>query len=72
MHLNYVDSRKQNAQFGDKWLSYMLMTVALILWVVFNIVSIQNYQFPPYLLVLMNLILYFIIAAMINPDKYSS
>jgi uncharacterized membrane protein len=72
IHLNYVDSREQTTQIGGKWLSYLLMTTALILWVIFNILVIESYQFPPYLLVIMNVVLYCIIAAMINPDKYSS
>lgn len=71
MHLNYEDAKEQNAQIGGKWLSYLLMTTALILWVIFNIVVIESYSFPHYLLVIMNLILYCIIASMINPDNYS-
>jgi uncharacterized membrane protein len=72
IHLNYVDSSEKTTQIGGKWLSYLLMTTALILWVIFNILVIESYQFPPYLLVIMNVVLYCIIAAMINPDKYSS
>jgi uncharacterized membrane protein len=68
IHLNTIFSSEQDTHFRGKWLPYLLMTTALILWIIFNIVAIQSYQFPPYLLVIMNLILYCIIAAMINPD----
>lgn len=71
MHLNYVDAITQNAQIGGKWLFYILMITALVLWVIFNIVVIESYSFPHYLLVIMNLILYCIIASMINSDDYS-
>lgn len=71
VHLHFVDSSQQKVIFIGKWLSYVLMTTALILWITFNIVAIESYQFPPYLLVVMNLILYCVIAAMINPDNYS-
>ena len=71
MHLNYVDAITQKAQIGGKWLFYILMITALVLWVIFNIVVIESYSFPHYLLVIMNLILYCIIASMINSDDYS-
>jgi hypothetical protein len=57
--------------FESKWLSYFLSTTALILWITFNIVAIENNQFSPYLLVFMNIILYCIIAVMASPDHYS-
>ena len=71
IHLNYVDSSEQKIIIGGKWLPYVLMTMALILWITFNIVAIESYQFPTYLLVVMNLVLYCIIATVVNPDKYS-
>jgi uncharacterized membrane protein len=71
IHLNYVDSSEQKIIIGGRWLPFVLMTTALILWIVFNIVSIESYQLPPYLLVVMNLVLYCMIAAMVNPDNYS-
>lgn len=71
VHMNFVDSNQHKVIIGGKWLSYVLMTTAIILWIIFNIVAIESYQLPPYLLVIMNLILYCVIAAMINPDNYS-
>ncbi len=71
IHLNYADSNEQKIIVGGKWLPYVLMIMAIMLWIIFNIVAIESYQFPPYLLVIMNLILYCVIATMVNPDKYS-
>ncbi|MEY4541323.1 MAG: hypothetical protein RLZZ306_3080 [Bacteroidota bacterium] len=71
IQLNYTDSNEQNTLVDVKWLPYLLMTTAFVLWIVFNIVAIESYQFPPYLLVIMNLVLYCVIAAMINPDNYN-
>ena len=71
IHLSYADAKEQSTLIGGKWLSYFLMITAIVLWIIFNIVAIESYQFPPYLLVIMNLILYCIIAAMINPDNYN-
>ena len=71
IHLNYVDSNEKKIMIGGKWLPYLLMIMAITLWIIFNIVAIESYLFPPYLLVIMNVILYCVIAAMVNPDKYS-
>ena len=69
MHMNAINFNVRNDFVDNKWLSPILMTTAFILWVVFNIVVTESHQFPPYLLVGMNLILYCMIAAMINPNK---
>ncbi len=71
-HLNPVDSVDDNkTNFGGKYLSYSLLGLGLILWIIFNIVAIENYQFAPYPLVFMNIILYCIIAVMASPNHYS-
>jgi hypothetical protein len=70
-HFDGLNSFDNNARFESKWLSYFLSTTALILWITFNIVAIENNQFSPYLLVFMNIILYCIIAVMASPDHYS-
>lgn len=70
-HYDTLVNHENDSLIGAKWLIYLLMGTALMLWVVFNIVSIQSNLLPPYLLVVMNLILYFIIAIMINPDSSS-
>jgi uncharacterized membrane protein len=69
-HLDTSLLDKNPSQFGGKWLTYLLMVCALVLWIVFNIVSIESYLFSPYPLIVMNLILYFVIAIMVNPDNY--
>jgi uncharacterized membrane protein len=71
IHLNLSEFNEKNVHIGGKWLTYSLMATALILWVVFNVTIIQSYQIPPYLLVIVNLILYCIIAIMVNSDSYS-
>ena len=69
--LSSSDTNSHNLISGAKWLPYVLMATAMILWVVFNIVAIQSNQFTPYPLVGINLILYCIIAvAMANRDQY--
>jgi uncharacterized membrane protein len=70
-HLSALTSINNSARFDSKWLSYFLLATALILWITFNIVAIENNQFSPYLLVFMNIILYCIIAAMASPDNYT-
>ena len=69
MQINAINFNVRNDFVDNKWLSPILMITAFILWVVFNIVVTESHQFPPYLLVGMNLILYCMIAAMINPNK---
>ncbi len=71
IQLNSTDLKENQAQIGGKWLSYVLMATALILWIVFNIVAIESYQFSLYALVFMNLILYCIIACMTSHDHYN-
>ncbi len=56
---------------SSKWVSYFLLITGIILWVTFNIVVIEYQQFPPYILVIMNIILYCIVAVMASPDHYS-
>ena len=70
-HVDTLDSGDVKPHLGGKFLSYSLLVLALILWIIFNIVAIENYQFTPYPLVFMNIILYCIIAAMASPDHYS-
>jgi uncharacterized membrane protein len=70
-HFDTLNSVNNTARFESKWLSYFLLATALILWITFNIVAIENNQFSPYPLVLMNIILYCIIASMASPDHYS-
>lgn len=67
-HLNASYSTENNLPIGGKWLTYSLMATAIILWIIFNIVAIESYQFPPYLLLFMNLVMYVLIAAMTNPS----
>ena len=70
-HFNLVDSVDNSENnFGGKYLSYSLLGLGLILWIIFNILAIENYQFAPYPLVFMNIILYYIIAVMASPDNY--
>lgn len=71
IHLSYLDANEQNVRIRRKWLSYLLMITATVLWVIFNIVVIESSQFPPYLLVVLNLVLYCIIASMVNPAVYA-
>jgi uncharacterized membrane protein len=66
--LNSSYSHELNSQIGGKWLPYFLMATALILWIVFNILAIESYQFSPYPLLFMNLVMYFILAAMASPS----
>jgi uncharacterized membrane protein len=70
-HFEALNSMNDNARFESKWLSYLLLATALILWITFNIVAIENSQFSPYFLVFMNLILYCVVAVMTSPDHYS-
>lgn len=70
-HLDASLLNENTSKLGGKWLPYLLICTAIILWVVFNIVAIESYEFFLYPLVVMNLILYFVIAIMINPDHYS-
>lgn len=67
-YLNSFYANEINSQIGGKWLPYFLRATALILWIVFNIVAIESYQFPPYPLLFMNLVMYFILAAMASPN----
>jgi hypothetical protein len=69
--LNFTDSKQTKTQIGGKWLPYVLMATALVLWIIFNIVAIESYQFSPYPLVIMNLILYCVVAVMADPNKYA-
>ena len=68
--INSILSNTNQSQLTSKLLRYILTTTALILWIVFNICAIQYYDFQPYILVVMNLVLYFIIACMIS-SSYS-
>ena len=70
-HVDVLDSNDDKTHLGRKYLSYSLLGLASILWIIFNIVAIENYQFTPYPLVFMNIILYCIIAAIASPDHYS-
>lgn len=70
-HVNILDSSDDDTHLGGKYLSYGLLGLALILWIIFNIVAIENYQFAPYPLVFMNIILYCIIAVIASPENYS-
>jgi hypothetical protein len=67
--LNFTDLMQTKTQIGGKWLPYVLMATALVLWIIFNIVAIESYQFSPYPLVIMNLILYCVVAVMADPNK---
>lgn len=62
------DLERNTVSGNSKWLTYLLMATALVLWIIFNIVAIQSYQFATYPLVVMNLILYCILAVMANPN----
>jgi len=62
--INSILSNTNQSQFRVKLLRYVLTTTALILWIIFSIGAIQYYDFQPYILVVMNLILYCIIACM--------
>lgn len=68
IYLNSSYSHEFNSQLGGKWLPYLLMATALILWIVFNIMAIESYQFPPYLLLFMNLIMYFVMTTVASPS----
>jgi hypothetical protein len=70
-HFDSLNSLNNTVRFEAKWLSYLLLAMAVILWITFNIVTIENNQFSPYVLVFMNIILYCIIAVMASPDHYS-
>ena len=70
-HIHTLSPNDDKTNLGGKYLSYTLLGLALILWIIFNIVAIENYQFTPYPLVFMNIILYCIIAAIASPDHYS-
>ena len=70
-YVHALNSNEGKTHLGGKYLSYSLLGLASILWIVFNIVAIENYQFTPYPLVFMNIILYCIIAAIASPDHYS-
>ena len=65
-----IFANTNQSPFTGKLLRYILTTTALILWIIFNIGAIQNYDFQPYVLVVMNLILYCVIACMAS-DHYS-
>ncbi len=67
--LNSSDLSENTISFSVRLFSYVLMATALVLWIVFNIVAIESYQFAPYPLVVMNLILYCVIATMANPNN---
>ena len=69
-HLDTSFSDEATPPFGGKWLPYLLMSAAIAFWVIFNIVAIESYAFSLYPLVVINLILYFIIAVKVNPDNY--
>lgn len=70
-HFNPVDSVDDGKiTFGGKYLFRGLLGLGLILWIIFNILAIKNYQFTPYPLVVMNIILYCIIAIMASPAHY--
>jgi hypothetical protein len=69
--LNFTDSKQNKTQVGGKWLPYVLMVMALVLWIIFNIMAIESYQFYLYPLVIMNLILYCVVAVMADPNKYT-
>lgn len=69
--IDAILSNSNQSQFSGKLLRYVLTTTALILWIVFNIGAIQYYDFQPYVLVVMNLILYCIIACMAS-EQYSN
>jgi hypothetical protein len=68
IYMNCSNFDVNNAPIGGKWLPYFLMATALTLWLVFNIVAIESYQFSPYPLLFMNLVMYFILAAMASPS----
>ena len=69
-HFYALNPINNKIRFESKWLSYFLLTTASILWIIFNILTIQNKLFSPYVLVFMNIILYCIIAVMASPDHY--
>ena len=68
VRINSVLSETNQSHFKCILLPYILTITALILWIVFNIGAIQYYNFQPYILVVMNLILYCIIACMASPN----
>jgi uncharacterized membrane protein len=70
-HYEALNLGDNNVRFESKWLSNFLLGMALILWIIFNIVAIENNQLSPYLLVFLNIMLYCIIAVMASPDHYS-
>ncbi len=45
------------ARFGGSWRFIMLFCIIIVLWIVFNVISIGYYHFDPYPFILMNLIL---------------
>jgi len=68
MSLNSLNVELLKATVDSKWLSYFLKVTALILWLVFNTLAIESYQFSPYPLVVMNLVMYFILATVASPS----
>ena len=69
--LDILDSNDDNIHLGEKYLSYGLLITGFALWIIFNILAIEFYQFTPYPLVVMNIILYCIIAVIASPNHYS-
>ena len=69
-HFNASNPVNDKVRFESKWLSYFLLITASILWIIFNILTIEGHLFSPYVLVFMNIILYCIIAVMASPDHY--
>ena len=67
-HLDFLNSNELGGLMGRKWLRYFLMAMALILWMVFNIVAFESYQFSPYALLFINLVMYLILAVMASPN----
>lgn len=45
------------AKFGGSWAFIISFFIVLILWIVFNVLTISKYRFDPYPFILMNLIL---------------
>ena len=69
-HLDFLSSNESGRQLGGKWLRYFLMAMALILWMVFNIVAFESYQFSPYTLLFINLVMYIVLAVMASPNYF--
>ena len=68
VRINSVSSETNQSHSKRRVLPYILIITALILWIIFNIGAIQYYNFQPYILVVMNLMLYCIIACMASPN----